>query len=553
MKKLRTHRAARLAASAFLAVLCATTAQASPNIATILRKAPTSEQTSADALTWLITFSEAVTNVDPSDFVVSGTTATLALTPVALDEEGCSRGWDATLSGGDLAELNGTVAIEPNIIVKGGLDFDRHNPLEKPDIWGCLGDGEEMTNPVPRGANDNTFIVSNGTSPPPPPPPPPEEVTDPSEEDTSPPPPPPPPPEATTDPSENGTPPPPPPPPPPPEEVADSSEEDPSSPPEEVADPSEEDNKRADGNDDSSGSSQQTPPPTFVVGVSMADTTVAEGGIARFIVRLAEAAADTVRLEWATVSGTARAGQDYNAGRGLLRIPPGATADTLAVRTRQDQQAEADEWFAVRLLNARHRDPESDKLVEVEAIGIIRDDDNQAPEVPEQPELVQQPEQPEQPEPEPEPESEPEESAVDLPLLSIADTTAVEGSRIVFVVALSEASAQPVTVEWTVEPGTATANADYVVFTLNDLLAAGITSPTVEQLRRWLTGGTLTIAAGQTRGIISFRTLQDQVLESDETVQVVLSDPAQATLARAIATAVIRDDDQPTSAETTDE
>ena len=139
-----------LAAPAFFAVLFVMTAvpaaQASPNIETILRKAPTSEHTDADTLTWLLTFTEHVTNVDPTDFVVSGTTATLALEPLALDEEGCSQQWDATLSGGDLESLNGRVTLTVS---------------DQQEIWGCLGDGEEMTHPGPNDTNDNTFVVDN--------------------------------------------------------------------------------------------------------------------------------------------------------------------------------------------------------------------------------------------------------------------------------------------------------------------------------------------------------------------------------------------------------
>ena len=139
-----------LVAPAFVAVLFVMTAvpaaQASPNIETILRKAPTSEHTDADTLTWLLTFTEHVTNVDPTDFVVSGTTATLALEPRALDEEGCSQQWDATLSGGDLEGLNGRVTLTVS---------------DQQEIWGCLGDGEEMTHPGPNDTNDNTFVVDN--------------------------------------------------------------------------------------------------------------------------------------------------------------------------------------------------------------------------------------------------------------------------------------------------------------------------------------------------------------------------------------------------------
>ena len=142
-----------LVAPAFVAVLFVMTAvpaaQASPNIETILRKAPTSEHTDAETLTWLLTFTEPVTNVDPTDFVVSGSTATLAMQPLALDEEGCSRQWDAALSGGDLTDLNGMVTLTVS---------------EDQEIWGCLGDGEVMTHPGPNDTNDNTFVVANAKS-----------------------------------------------------------------------------------------------------------------------------------------------------------------------------------------------------------------------------------------------------------------------------------------------------------------------------------------------------------------------------------------------------
>ena len=154
----RGRSASDLVALLLLAAL-ATVAHASPNIHHVERKSPTTEETSADTLTWLITFSEAVEHapnphpVDPTDFVVTGTTATLSLVPLAVDGEGCSVTWDATLSGGDLATLNGTVTISPAASV---------------DIWGCLGDGEEMTHPEPRYTNENTFILTNqGGTPPP--------------------------------------------------------------------------------------------------------------------------------------------------------------------------------------------------------------------------------------------------------------------------------------------------------------------------------------------------------------------------------------------------
>ncbi|MDE2926644.1 MAG: hypothetical protein OXT71_09625 [Acidobacteriota bacterium] len=141
-----------------------TTAQASPNISAISRKAPTTEHTSADTLTWLLTFTEPMTSVDRTDFVVSGTTARLVMSPFALDEEGCSVRWDATLSGGDLADLNGTVTLTPAAFPHD--DMPCQPGSNTPCIGGCLGDGESMTHPGPRGRNDNTFVVSNVLSAP---------------------------------------------------------------------------------------------------------------------------------------------------------------------------------------------------------------------------------------------------------------------------------------------------------------------------------------------------------------------------------------------------
>ena len=160
---------ARLVAAALSVIIAATTAQASPNILTVERKDPTSENTDADALTWLLTFSEPVTDVDATDFVVSGTTASLSLSPLAVDGEGCSEQWDATLSGGDLKDLNATVTLSP-----ANFDVDDHSACELrasgPCIWGCIGSGEAMTHPGPYGTNNNTFVLTNSSSPSDPPP-----------------------------------------------------------------------------------------------------------------------------------------------------------------------------------------------------------------------------------------------------------------------------------------------------------------------------------------------------------------------------------------------
>ena len=79
-----------------------------PTVTSIERQAPATEATNADSLTWRVTFSEAVANVDTGDFTVSGTTATVtAVTEVA----GVDHAWDVTASGGDLAALTATVTL----------------------------------------------------------------------------------------------------------------------------------------------------------------------------------------------------------------------------------------------------------------------------------------------------------------------------------------------------------------------------------------------------------------------------------------------------------
>lgn len=91
-------------------------------------------------------------------------------------------------------------------------------------------------------------------------------------------------------------------------------------------------------------------------------------------------------------------------------------------------------------------------------------------------------------------------------------------------VSLSKASASPVKVSYAVSGGTASGSGtDYT-----------------------LTAGELTIAAGQTSGIIPFAVVNDTAPESDETVVVTLSSPTGATLGAAVAhTYTIQDDDQP--------
>ena len=113
-----------------------------------------------------------------------------------------------------------------------------------------------------------------------------------------------------------------------------------------------------------------------------------------------------------------------------------------------------------------------------------------------------------------------------LPTLSIDDRTVAEGNRgtrsMTFTVTLSEASAEPVTVEYTTVDGSATAPADYTA-----------------------TAGTLTFAPGEVATTIVVTITGDALVESDETFTVALSNPTSATIADDTGVGTITDTDVP--------
>ena len=124
-------------ANATTATVTDTTA---PTVTSITRQDPTSSPTNSDNLTWRVTFSEEVESVDPADFVITGTTATLTITAVTSMTDV----YDVTASGGDLASVNDTVtlafATDQNIV----------DPSDNP-----------LTATTPTGANDHTFELDN--------------------------------------------------------------------------------------------------------------------------------------------------------------------------------------------------------------------------------------------------------------------------------------------------------------------------------------------------------------------------------------------------------
>jgi hypothetical protein len=107
-----------------------------PSTLSFTRKTPTSSPTNADSLVFLVTFSEAVSGVDASDFSVSGTTGTIVVAQVTTST------YDVTISGGDLPSLNGTVDL---------------NLVAAPTVVDLVGHALPNTQP----SVDETFLVDN--------------------------------------------------------------------------------------------------------------------------------------------------------------------------------------------------------------------------------------------------------------------------------------------------------------------------------------------------------------------------------------------------------
>ena len=79
-----------------------------PELSSIVRQTPADETTNADTLTFRATFDMDVQNVDATDFVVAGSSATVTgISTVSADTV-----FDLTVSGGDLADFDGTVGLD---------------------------------------------------------------------------------------------------------------------------------------------------------------------------------------------------------------------------------------------------------------------------------------------------------------------------------------------------------------------------------------------------------------------------------------------------------
>ena len=241
------------------------------------------------------------------------------------------------------------------------------------------------------------------------------------------------------------------------------------------------------GAPDDCGSSEVTSAavPT-VPNITVDDVTVSEGaGSAVFTVSLSKVTDEPVSVQYATADGSASWREDYRSTRGRVLIAAGAASATIDVPIVDDDFVEPDETFSVVLSFAY-----GGVVTDARGVATILDNDDDTP-----PPVV--------------------------PDITINDITVDEGAgSAVFTVSLSEATSEPVSVQYATADGSASWREDYRS-----------------------TRGRVNIAAGATSATIDVPIVDDDVVEPDETFGVVLSFARSGVVTDASGVATIQDND----------
>lgn len=185
-------------------------------------------------------------------------------------------------------------------------------------------------------------------------------------------------------------------------------------------------------------------------------------------VKLNQASAETVTVDYSTSDGTAKAGQDYVTTNGTLTFAPGDVVKSFTVETIDDDDAEFSEIFGVSLSN-----PTNGILwVPKSAVMIIIDNDG-------------------------------------IPKVSFSKSSysIKEGWKAIITVKLSKLSDKTITVDYEASDGTAVVVDDYLP-----------------------ANGTITFKPLRLIKTFSVTTLNDNITEGDETINLTLSNPSNATL-----------------------
>lgn len=201
-------------------------------------------------------------------------------------------------------------------------------------------------------------------------------------------------------------------------------------------------------------------------------------GEALFTVSLSNASSTDITVNYSTEDGTALAGQDYTTTEGMLRFTGNDAnlTQTIRVPLVDNNEEEPDEMFVVRLSGSV-----GVKISDDEGIGTIEDDE---------PPIT----------------------------VSIYDGRAREDAGSLEMAArLSRASLdKAVTVRFTSSDKTATSSTDYTATT-----------------------GLLVFERGSTDGKVLVEVIDDQLVEGDETFEVMLSNPRNAVIGQGLATGTI--------------
>jgi len=226
-------------------------------------------------------------------------------------------------------------------------------------------------------------------------------------------------------------------------------------------------------------------PPNLNLGITDATVTEGDSGSsnALFNVTLSKANDQTITVDFATVDGSATAGQDYTATNGTLIFNPRETNKTITVSILGDVLDETNETFFVTLSN-----PTNIVLAYTQAQGTIVDND-------------------------------PVSAAI-----SINDITVREGDAgltdATFMLSLSAPSGLPIIVRAGTANGNATLRVDYVP-----------------------TNIVVTIPPGATSQPVTIKIIGDTLIESNETFFVNLSSSVNATITDSQGKCTILDDD----------
>ncbi|HEY0735113.1 MAG TPA: Calx-beta domain-containing protein [Herpetosiphonaceae bacterium] len=177
---------------------------------------------------------------------------------------------------------------------------------------------------------------------------------------------------------------------------------------------------------------------------------------------------ETVKVNYTTSNGSATAGSDYYTTGGTLTFAPGETAKTFTVQIENDAVDEANE-----VINLSLSDPLHATLGLSSTATITIQDDDIVPSV-----------------------------AFDLAKITIHENVGQANVE----VELTSASNNPITVDYTTNNGTASAGSDYTA-----------------------TSGMLIFDPGETRKTFSVPIADDGVAEPNETINLTLSNPTNAT------------------------